>query len=108
MGGAPWGASVLVGKVFERNRKMGGAPPMPPTHYGKPCTSWFLYVKRFSFLFRCILGSFLSDLNLIQNFDIVTDCNTTYIGDSIVDLSWWILQNEKRIFLLLLGFNDKS
>ena len=85
-----------------------GVSPRRPPHYGKPCTAWFLYAKRFSFLFRCILGSFLTDLNLIQNFDIVTDCNTTYIGDSIVDLSWWIMQNEKRIFLLLLEFNDNS
>ena len=35
-GGAPWEGIRFGGGAFEKNRKMGGLPPMPP-HYGKPC-----------------------------------------------------------------------
>ena len=37
-GCAPWGASFLMRRVFEKNRRMRPCHPMPPTHqhYGKP------------------------------------------------------------------------
>ena len=42
VGGAPhWGGIGIDGVgVFEKNGRMGGAPPMPP-HYGKPWAATF-------------------------------------------------------------------
>ena len=46
MGGAPWGASVLMGG-FEKHRSMGsgGVGRWGHPHYGKP---WLLQLRRYS------------------------------------------------------------